>query len=375
MFFIDNLRLTVIVLVVVLHVAVTYSGLGDWYYKEGRPLGTGSFLCFLGFQAFLQAFFMGALFMVAGYFAAASLKSKGAAEFLKGRAVRLGVPSLAYMLAINPATIYYLKDWDRTLFPVSFSSYWTRYVLDLHFIGGSGPMWFAVALLLFCVVYALAEALSGRAAQPEPAKQHPFPALLPVGIALAASAGAFLLRLKWPIGSNVYNMQLGFFSQYVILFCVGIAAHSRGWFSTIGYGVSKRYLTAAFCSIPLLLALAVYGDALEGSQPFRGGMHWQSLAFAVWESFTGVFMSFGLVGFMRERWNSQGKLAQSMSASAFAVYVFHPPVLVFLSQVFRSVDLAAIPKFLLVSAVALPASFLVARVVRAIPVIKLMVRS
>jgi len=379
MFFVDNLRLAVIVLVVILHVAVTYSGLGGWYYKEGRPLGADTLLFFAVFQCFLQAFFMGALFMVAGYFAAASLKSKGTREFLKGRVIRLGVPTLFYMLVINPATVYFLKDWDQTLYTVTFAGFWIRYALGFHFIGGTGPMWFALALLIFCVVYALARAVIGTAGvtntfgDETPSQQ--FPALLPLLLALGVSALAFLLRLNWPIGSDIFNMQLGYFSQYIILFCFGIAAYGKGWFATIGYSLAKKCLAAAFSGIPLLLAFIVLMKVFEGNESFRGGMNWQSLAFSVWESFTGVFMSVGLLGVLREKWNTQGELAKSMSASAFAVYVFHPPVLVFLSQVLRPVDLAVITKFLLVSAVALPLCFAAARIIRATPLLRDMVRS
>jgi surface polysaccharide O-acyltransferase-like enzyme len=379
MFFVDNLRLMVIVLVVILHVAVTYSGLGGWYYKEGRPLGEGALLFFAVFQCFLQAFFMGTLFMVAGYFAAASLKSKGTREFLKGRMIRLGIPTLFYMLVINPGTVYFLKDWDHTLYPVTFSDFYFRYITGLHFIGGTGPMWFALALLIFCVVYALALTVTGAQDTSDTsgigASERPFPVLLPFLLVLAVSALAFLLRLEWPIGSNVSNMQLGYFSQYIILFCFGIVAHGRGWFATIEYSHAKKCLLAAFSGIPLLLGFIVFMRVFEDNESFRGGMNWQSLAFAVWESFTGVFMSVGLVGVLREKWNTQGDFAKSMSASAFAVYVFHPPLLVFLSQVLRPLEIGAIPKFLLVSAVAVPLSFAVARIIRATPLLRAMVRS
>ena len=68
--FIDNMRLAMIVLVVCLHSAITYSGLGGWYYKEPTDLPQAEHLGFLVGQCFLQAFFMGALFMLAGHFAA-----------------------------------------------------------------------------------------------------------------------------------------------------------------------------------------------------------------------------------------------------------------------------------------------------------------
>jgi hypothetical protein len=373
MLFVDNLRLGIIILVVGVHVAVTYSGLGSWYYKEHLPLDPASFLFFAVSQLFVQAFFMGTLFMIAGYYAAASFKSKGRALFLKGRCIRLGIPTLFYMMVINPLTVYYLMDWDHTKITVPFADFYVHYVTSLAFLGGTGPMWFALALLLFCVVYALSRpATTTPGPGPETRRLPPG---LPLLLALAASLGAFLLRLKWPIGTNVGNMQLCFFSQYIVLFCFGIAAHGRDWLSGIDYALGRRCLAAAFLGVPLLVGLIFLSGSFGGDPTFRGGWNWASAAFAVWESFTGVYMSVGLVGVLRHRWNSQGPLVKSMSASAFAVYVFHPPILVCISQLLRPVLLPAVPKFLLVFAVSVPVCFVAARLIRATPLLRDMVRS
>src|SRR5579863_9311389 len=47
--YIDNLRWTMIVLVVTLHAAVTYSGMGSWYYKEPVKPGPAALLFFVFF--------------------------------------------------------------------------------------------------------------------------------------------------------------------------------------------------------------------------------------------------------------------------------------------------------------------------------------
>jgi len=57
-----------IVLVITMHAAVTYSNMGRWYYTEEAPLSLGSRLFFATYQVWLQAFFMGFLFFIAGYF-------------------------------------------------------------------------------------------------------------------------------------------------------------------------------------------------------------------------------------------------------------------------------------------------------------------
>jgi surface polysaccharide O-acyltransferase-like enzyme len=375
MLYVDNLRLLVIILVVCMHTAVTYSGLGGWYYKEGLQLDKASLIFFGVFQTFLQAFFMGTLFMLAGYYAAASLKSKGTSEFIHGRLIRLGIPTLFYMLVIHPLTVYYLKDWDHTLIKVPFQKYYAGFITNVSVLGATGPMWFALALLIFCLAYALEWAILGASGLPPPASR-PFCARIPVLLALAASMGAFALRLVWPIGQNIFNMQLCYFSQYVILFCFGITAHGNGWLNRIEYALGRRCLIAAFLGIPVLLAMFHFGGVFSGhAEEFWGGWHWQSFAFAIWESFTGVFMSVGLISVIRRHWNSQETLVKSLSASAFAVYVFHTPILVFISQMLRPVALAAFPKFLLVFVVALPVCFGVARVIRAVPLLREMVRS
>lgn len=37
--YIDNIRVFVIAMVILMHLAVTYSGFGGWYYKEGVQIG------------------------------------------------------------------------------------------------------------------------------------------------------------------------------------------------------------------------------------------------------------------------------------------------------------------------------------------------
>lgn len=373
MLFVDNLRLAVIVLVVCQHAAVTYSGLGGWYYKETLPQSLTSHLFFGVYETFAQSFFMGVLFLLAGYYAAASLRAKGTWAFIKGRFVRLGAPALFYMAVLQPLIIYYLLNGVQVRIDVPFAVYYRHYLTSREFPSGSGPMWFALALLVFCLVYALAK-LRARPAGPIP-ESAVLPARLVWGLAAAASLGAFLLRLCWPLGTNVLNMQLGFFSQYIILFCFGTAAYGRNWLLGVDAARGRRLVLAAVAGIPLLVVLVFASGALEGNTAYRGGLNWSSAAFAVWESFTGVFMAVGLLGVLRAGWNTQTPLVQALSAGAFAVYVFHPPVLIAITLGLRSVELGAWPKYLLACVLALPACFAVAWLVLRTPLLREMVRS
>lgn len=151
--YIDNIKLFMIILVIMQHLAVTYSGLGDWYYNDPRKIGTIEMVFFGFYQSFTQAYFMGILFLIAGYFITKSYDKKGFTQFIKERVIRLGIPVILYMLIIDPfINIVILNRWDFT--NTTFLKFYFKYLIDLQFIGNSGPLWFALALLIFSIIYA-----------------------------------------------------------------------------------------------------------------------------------------------------------------------------------------------------------------------------
>ncbi|HEY2401072.1 MAG TPA: acyltransferase family protein, partial [Steroidobacteraceae bacterium] len=108
LYYIDNLRWTLVILVISMHAGDTYSPLGNWYFVDRTPLATPVLLLFAAWQMFLQAFFMGLLFFIAGLFVPPSFDRKGTVSFVRDRARRLGVPLLFYMFVLGPVTEYYL---------------------------------------------------------------------------------------------------------------------------------------------------------------------------------------------------------------------------------------------------------------------------
>ena len=87
--YIDNLRLTIVAFVVMHHLAVTVSGFGSWYYVMPINLDALSTIWFAFYLGFQQGYFMGVMFMIAGYFAAASYDRKGFGRFVGDRFRRL----------------------------------------------------------------------------------------------------------------------------------------------------------------------------------------------------------------------------------------------------------------------------------------------
>ncbi len=107
LFFVDNLRIALITLVVLHHLSITYGHSGGWYYYEGKPDELTTIL-FTIFNIINQAFFMGFFFMISGYFTPGSYERKGTRLFLKDRLYRLGIPILFFLIFIIPLLRYVL---------------------------------------------------------------------------------------------------------------------------------------------------------------------------------------------------------------------------------------------------------------------------
>jgi len=102
--FVDNIRWAMIVLVLSMHAVDTYSPFGSWYYTDRSQTDPRMGLLFGAYQSNLQAFFMGLLFAISGFFAVPSYDRKRFARFARDRCLRLGAPTLLYVLVVGPVT-------------------------------------------------------------------------------------------------------------------------------------------------------------------------------------------------------------------------------------------------------------------------------
>jgi len=368
--YLDNIRWVVIVLVLSMHAADTYSPFGNWYYTEHARPDFGTLLFFGTYQSFLQAFFMGLLFFIAGYFTPRSYDSKGALRFLRDRFLRLGIPTLLYMLAIGPLTEYFVsRSWHTRW---SFPKAWLEYVKTGDVLSGSGPLWFCVALLMFSTGYAAVRQL-----RPELPRRHDLGPLPRSGAILAFVAGlglsTFALRLFIPSGTAVLNMQVADFPQYISMFVLGAWAWRGQWLARLDARLGKRWAAVALLAgLVLWTALIALGGAVDGdTRAYAGGPTWQNFGMSLWSAIICAGMTLGMLVVFRERFSAQGRIARFMTDNAFAVYVIHPPILIGIAILLHGMDIPALPKFLLLTALSVTASFAVAQlIVRRIPWLK-----
>jgi len=371
MFFIDNLRILLIVLVVLHHLAISYGAPGDWYYTEGQP-DMAALIVFTLFVAVNQAFFMGFFFMISGYFTPGSFDRKGPGAFLKDRLLRLGIPLLFYIIVIDPLISYALAvtvgGFQGSLWNL-LALYWGDY-------GGLGvgPLWFVESLLIFAGIYTAWRLLAKPATNRVPPDSRA-PSNLAIAIfALALGVATFVVRIWLPMGwyFRLLGMQLPFFPQYIALFVVGMVAYRRNWFLGITDATGRLWIRVAIvlCVVVLplfLVAMVVLGWDVE---TISGGGRYQSFVYAIWEQLVGVAMPIGLLVWFRRRFNRQGKLTKAMAASAYAVYIVFAPVSVLVALLLRDISLYPLLKFVLVSAITVPLCFLIGNYLRQIPLVR-----
>lgn len=363
--YVDNLRSAMIVLVVAMHAAVTYSHFGGWYYNAPTEPGMIEKLFFGLFQSHLQAFFMGLLFLLAGYFTPGSYDRKGFGHFIGDRFLRLMVPALIYVFVIHDMMGHFLLHWHHEGFIASYR----YYVVHGDFVDGTGPMWFAVALFVFSVLYALA-----RLVLPKCTCVPSLPSVRAVVIT-GALIGllSFVVRLKFPVGTNWHNMQFGYFSQYVVLFIVGTRAFRGEWLKAFPSARGGQLLKWAAIFGPVVwLVLIFSGGALTGAmQAYNGGLTWQSLTISLWEQIFAVCLCAGLIVFFRERIYTGGPVSRLLADNSFAIYMFHAPVLVSISLMLEPTGLGGIAAFIIAALLAVVVTLALSHfVLRRIPLLK-----
>jgi len=357
--YIDRLRSVMTVLVILHHTAITYGAPGGWFWTELKPSGTPSSMALALFVTINQAYFMGFFFLLAGYFTPASLERKGYARFICDRFLRLGLPLLAFGLLLGPLTAAIVNYAQGDGFWIVFPWLWHH----KKFI--NGPLWFAQALLIFSLGYCAWRAAFGARLSPSLAPAERTPRPVPAArwwllSALAAGAGALAIRQFVPVGVNVFGLQLAYFSAYIFLFAIGIAAWRYDWLRQLSWKNARipiRFSLLIWYVMPVaaLIASHVYGP---GKADFLGGITWPAILYALWEPFVAWGFIAAWLLFARARMNQPSALWAWANRRAYAVYILHPPVLVGIALLLHGWAAPALVKFAVVGALACIATWL-----------------
>ena len=359
--FVDNWRLALVILMVVHHVAVIYGAGTPFYYLEPPWQDPWAFLTLLIFILINQSWFMGAFFLISGYFTPQSFDRKGAGSFLKDRLLRLGIPLVIFIFVLNP-----VASIGRYFMPVSLGGItgpftWQQYPEII----GPGVLWFVELLLVLDFGYAAWRKVT-KNRTPQVAVSSEPPRYLAIGaFVLALALASYLLRSVMPMGKATPVLGFptpGYLPQYLSLFVLGAIAYRHNWFQTIRNSMGKVGYAVAVGATILLFPVAT-----GGTLNWLGNGTWQSAVYALWDSIVAIGMCLALITFFRSFFNRQGGLASFLCQHSYSIFFIHAPVIVFLALALREIALEHVLKFGLVSIIAVPLCCVVAYLVRKIP--------
>ncbi len=373
--FLDNIKVLFTILVIYWHVMVTYVEAGWWYYKESNPVDPISYvflLLLVSIGGIFQSSLLGLFFLLGGYFTPNSYDRKGVYNFWKERLVRLGIPLIFYVILINPLMIYILAKigiapWNTNpALQGSFLDYYYFIFLSwndfVDFLSFSGPMWFLKVLLLFTVVYTLwrqitkLESVNLKIPKELPIPRYLYLLLLAIGLGFLT----FLIRIFYPIDVRPFEIPLGQIIQYLMMFGVGIISVRYLWFEKMTRKHVKLWLTtilfsAAIIYLDFFLVLGVDANLVV----FSGGFNIHAFLFAMADNVICMGVIFVLIKVFYARFNKQGSLLRNVSASAYHMYLIHPPILVAISLGIAILDISPIVKIGIVFPLAVLLCYLV----------------
>ncbi|MBW4655769.1 MAG: acyltransferase family protein [Kaiparowitsia implicata GSE-PSE-MK54-09C] len=369
LWFVDNLRVFLIMLVIAHHAGQPYGPTGGMWliFNPERADILGAFF------ATNAAFFMGLFFLISGYFVPSAYERKGAKVFLKERFWQLGIPILFFALLVFPPIFYFAQSTE-----LSFSQFFFEVYLGQGKIQ-VGHLWFLVHLVFYAVCYVLWRRTTKQKVMFEPDQQKmaaPQHSLILAYLAALAIV-TFFIRIQYPIDTWkgllwIIPTEIAHLPQYLSLFVIGIIAYHHDWFRRMPTQRGWVWL-----GIGLAAALLRYGYALTRNQLFEnrliagGGWDWRSLVWSTWEATICVGLCVGLLVFFRERVNGQGKWGRILSANAYTVYLIHILVIIAVQFLVAPVLIPPLLKFFFVTLVGIPLCFLIGHYVRKLPFARL----
>jgi glucan biosynthesis protein C len=339
---VDTLRVVVIAGVIVLHAATGYVvDIAGWYYDDERS-ASGAASAVLTVPGLLGAlFWLGPLFLVAGWFSARSLERRGPGRFARNRLVRLGVPLLVFVLVLQPATDVMGNVWDER---GSFSFYLRHTEV--------GSMWFVAAVLVFSLAYAVL-----RHVRPVPGPPRRSPTAVVLLTMAAIAAGSLLVWQLWPLTDDMFlNLKVSEWPQGAGLFAIGVHAAEVGWVDQPLHPRARLLGWIALGAAFAFVALVAVGVS-AGEEDLGPGTGWPMVATALLNGLIAVAWTVWFLDWSRRRWPGHGALVGKAARGSYAAYVIHPVVVTSMMLAFASVGVGVWAKWVLVAALAVPACF------------------
>lgn len=339
LYYIDWLRVLVILSLIPFHAALTYLRFGTVYIKA--PVSDLAALPCLTVVVPLGDFFMTLLFFVSGIASFYSFKKRGVGEYVGERATKLMIPFLLGFLFLCPVTAYLQAIYEG--FEGGFLSFIPQFFWYQSFhYHGYGHLWFLLYLFVFSM---LCVPLFNRWQRDESHIRR-IGGFLSKGHRLLLPIGAIIL-LEICLRPFFHGDQTLIFdwandAVYLSLFIFGyiFAADERIQEKVRGY--FKPSIVCGALSLAALFYVNVSWQVLGSDEAYLTQV-W-TLAKGVYECSAIIF----LLNVGKACLNKGGKAIGYLNRASFTVYIFHFFPVTFFTLLFINLKMHIFIKFLLV---------------------------
>jgi hypothetical protein len=320
---------------------------------------------------FNDVFFMSLMFFLSGLFVWHSLARKGAARFLRDRALRLGVPFLLAAAILAPLAYYpaFLQSGGHGI-----AGYWQQW----RALGNwpAGPAWFVWVLLAFDLVAAglilampkWGESVGRMFAEGETNPFRFFLKLIALSVLAYLPMELVFNGFSWA-SFGPFFIQTSRALHYLLYFAVGVGVGAIGLQSGLLAAdgkLARRWYLWSFAAVVAFVFAAAMGIAAITVHP--GSRPWEILADLgfVLSCATSSFAFLALFVRFARKPNHLGK---SFSDNAYGIYLAHYAFVSWLQYSLLKSSLPAIAKGLLVIAGATLLSWATVAALRRIPAV------
>lgn len=362
-----------------------------------------------------DAFVVPAFFSLSGYFAELSLQRHSPWPFVRRKLLRLGVPLVTAVAAINPVYFYagyHFHSGAEDVGRISFSHFYTGHWLGWHrpaafyWQGLSFPLfsklhlWFVESLFVYSVVFAFLPrpaivkssssassavgtstnadgdgATATKSTDPPPSSSR-FCALA-AAYTIFIGTATFAVRILYPI-DTMLQVRLTYIKparqiQYLGAFALGVWAARRQVPLVRSRTLEQRISALASLGIgTMLVGLSCIQDQAVFINRMRGGLTWECLTYSLAE--TGIFFvattaAVSRAARRRGSGEKESRVSSQLGANAYGVYITHYFIVTAVQTLLQCVRprYSATTKWAIVTFTSLPLSFTLSMALRTLP--------
>jgi len=353
LYFFDNLKAFIILLMVVFHIGMGYTT-WDLKWWTVNDIQKNTFFDFFILET--DVYIMPIMFMIAGYFAPTVLVKKGLAIFWQDKWKRIVLPWIGGVLFIAPF-IAYSSFYSRMDTPPNYLSFWKTGFFGPYY--QQGPYWFLGILALFFLILTIAYQLNPSYFKMSAQKNTPsawfFPAFALLTTASFFSGNLFFWNDAWVNVKYVFMIQPVRLLLHLFYFGLGVYAWKFSWFTQGGY--SPRLLPWSISAIIMLFVFLAYRMTftLMPDVPilFKAGH-------ALTHSTFALTAAFALIALFQRFFDSHAYLWRRLAANSYIIYFIHQCVVIPIGCIVQRLEINVWVKYFSVSIVTVVLCFLIA---------------